>query len=237
MKKIQTILIEDNRLLREGITVLLNKEKDINVIAAFGDKDFTVNRIGELNPDIVLMDFGLTYKNSFQILKSIKTKFPSIKVIVMDFIPVHDDVLQFVKAGASGFTLKDSGVKEFLSTIRLIHTGEKILPSKLVDTLFNQIILEQANGPQKSSLSKSVRLTKRERQVITLVADGMTNKEIGRTLHLSPFTVKSHVHNILEKLAIHNRIEIAKFAHTDPDFVRVESSTPQNTDELINPNG
>jgi DNA-binding NarL/FixJ family response regulator len=142
----------------------------------------------------------------------------------MGIVPIHEEILQFVQAGASGFILKDAGVQEFLRTIRLVSQGEKILPSHLMDSLFSQIVNEAATGSKKSGLMRSVRLTKRERQVIELVADGLTNKEIGKKLYLSPFTVKSHVHNILEKLAIHNRIEIAKYAHTDDEYNKLKNS-------------
>jgi DNA-binding NarL/FixJ family response regulator len=89
--------------------------------------------------------------------------------------------------------------------------------------LFSQIVSEAVNGPKQPGLMRSVRMTKRERQVIELVSDGLTNKEIGFRLHLSPYTVKSHVHNILEKLAIHNRIEIAAHAHTYRDIYNLSA--------------
>jgi len=95
-----------------------------------------------------------------------------------------------------------------------------VLPSLLTGSLFSQIVEHAVNGARGSSskLMESVRMTKRERQVIDLISDGMTNKEIAQKLHLSPYTVKSHVHNILEKLALHTRVQIAKYAHTSESF-------------------
>jgi DNA-binding NarL/FixJ family response regulator len=142
----------------------------------------------------------------------------------MDLFPLQEDIFEFIKAGASGFILKDARVHEFLKTIRSVFRGEKVLPSHLTGSLFTQIISDVAHTPKKSRLVRSVRMTKRERQVIELVADGLTNKEIGHRLHLSPHTVKSHVHNILEKLAIHNRIEIARYAHDDEGFNDIKDS-------------
>ena len=142
----------------------------------------------------------------------------------MDLFPLQEDIFEFVKAGASGFILKDADVDEFLKTIRSVFIGEKILPSHLTESLFSQIINDAVNRPKKSGLIRSVRMTKRERQVTILVADGLTNKEIGLKLHLSPFTVKSHIHNILEKLAMHKRIEIANYANTSQDFTEIKDS-------------
>ena len=136
----------------------------------------------------------------------------------MDLLPLQEDIFEFVKAGASGFILKEAGIQDFLKTILSVYKGEKVLPNHLTNSLFSQILTEAAKTPKDSGLIKAVRMTKRERQVIELVSDGMTNKEIGWKLHLSPFTIKSHVHNILEKLAIHNRIEIARYAHEDQGF-------------------
>ena len=153
-----------------------------------------------------------------------KKNFPDVKFIVMDLFPVQEDIFEFIKAGASGFILKNAGVNEFLKTIRLVFKGEKVLPSNLTGSLFSQIVLDAVNGPKESLLIRSVRMTKRERQVIELVSEGLTNKEIGKKLHLSPYTIKSHVHNILEKLAMHNRIEIANYANTDKNFKDLQDS-------------
>ncbi len=218
MKKIRILVIEDNRLLRDGITAMINEQADLRVVAALQKKDKLEPKLIETKPDIIILDLGLQGKNSIELVKSTKLKFPKIKIIVMDLMPLQEDIFEFVKAGASGFILKDAGVKDFLNTIRTVFRGEKVLPPNLTGSLFAQIVHDAVHGPKQSGLLRSVRMTKRERQVIELVSDGLTNKEIGLKLHLSPYTVKSHVHNILEKLAIHNRIEIATYAHTYKDM-------------------
>lgn len=224
MKKVRILVIEDNRLLREGITSMINKQKDLKVVAAIDKKGEIELRIKLDAPDIVVIDLGLQDLNSLQLVKSAKKKFPGVGFIVMDLFPLQEDILDFVKAGASGFILKDADVSEFLQTIRSVSMGEKILPTHLTESLFSQILNDAVNKPKKSGLIRSVRMTKRERQVTQLVAEGLTNKEIGQKLHLSPFTVKSHVHNILEKLAMHKRIEIANYAHTSQDFIEIKDS-------------
>lgn len=131
----------------------------------------------------------------------------------MDLIPLQADVLEFVQAGVSGFILKDATVNDFYKTIRSVAEGSKVLPDNLTGSLFSQIVENAVNGSTKTSILGSVRMTKREKQVIELISDGNTNKEIAQELHLSPYTIKSHVHNILEKLALSTRVQIAKYAH------------------------
>lgn len=224
MKKVRILVVEDNRLLREGITSMINEQKDLRVVAAIDKKGEIELRIKLDSPDIVIIDLGLQDMNSLRLVRSAKKNFPGVRFIVMDLFPLQEDIFEFVKAGASGFILKDADVDEFLKTIRSVFIGEKILPSHLTESLFSQIINDAVNRPKKSGLIRSVRMTKRERQVTILVADGLTNKEIGLKLHLSPFTVKSHIHNILEKLAMHKRIEIANYANTSQDFTEIKDS-------------
>ena len=224
MKKIRLLVIEDNRLLREGISAMIKEQSDMKVSAAIGTGENILEKINTLKPDVTLLDLGLRNQNSLQVVKSVKKKFSSTKIIVMDLVPVHEEILEFVQAGVSGFILKDATVHDFLKTIRSVAEGNKVLPNNLTDSLFSQIVEYAVRGPKSSSLIKSVRMTKREKQVIELIADGLTNKEIAQKLHLSTFTVKSHVHNILEKLALHTRVQIAKYAHTTEEFKEVADS-------------
>ena len=140
----------------------------------------------------------------------------------MDLIPLQADVFEFVQEGVSGFILKDATVNDFLKTIRSVSKGLQVLPSNLTGSLFTQIIEHAINGAKPSDIIESVRMTKREKQVIELISDGHTNKEIAQQLHLSTYTVKSHVHNILEKLALSTRVQIAKYLH---DSKNRESAT------------
>jgi len=131
----------------------------------------------------------------------------------MDLMPLQSDVFEFVQAGVSGFILKDANVTEFIKTIRTVYDGADVLPSNLTDSLFSQIFDHAINGSDKIVIDRSVSMTKREKQVMALISDGDTNKEIAQKLNLSLFTVKSHVHNILEKLTLHSRIQIAKHSY------------------------
>src|ERR1041385_7893497 len=220
MKKIRLLLVEDNRLLREGIISLIKEHEDIRVVAALGPNDDILEKVKTTKPNVLLLDLGLRNQNSLQIVANSKAISPATRVIVMSLIPTQEDVLEFVRAGVSGFILKDATIDDFLKTIRSVAQGAKVLPSLMTGSLFSQIVEHAVNGARGSSskLMESVRMTKRERQVIELISDGMSNKEIAQKLHLSTYTVKSHVHNILEKLALHTRVQIATFAHTSESF-------------------
>jgi len=212
VRKILILLIEDNRLLREGTSALLKEQPDMNVVSTIGNGENISVLITRHKPDIVLLDLGLRSQNSLQIVKLIKKKFQGTKIIAMDLIPLQADVFEFVKAGVSGFMLKDIDIFEFLKTIRSVYEGIQVLPPHLTGSLFSQIVENAVDG-KASVLDESVRMTKREQQVIQLISDGHTNKEIAHKLHLSTHTVKSHVHNILEKLSLRTRVQIAKHAH------------------------
>jgi DNA-binding NarL/FixJ family response regulator len=212
-KKIRILIVEDNRLLREGIMAMLKEQPDFKVVGAFGDCVKALQSIRESKPNLVLLDLGLRNQSSLRLVRAVKKDYSATKVIAMDLIPTQADVLEFVKAGVSGFIIKDATTHDFLRTIRLIFKGETILPPIMTGTLFSQIIEYALNGEKTSVILESVRLTKREREVVDLIAEGQSNKEIGQQLHLSTYTVKSHVHNVLEKLALHTRLQIASYAH------------------------
>ena len=213
-KKIRLLLIEDNRILREGIVAMLKGNRDIEVVAATGSGKSRILKIHELKPNVILLNLGLRSQNSLQVVEIIKTEFPQARVIVMDLAPAQGDILHFVKAGASGFILKDTSPEDFLNAIRSVAEGRKILPSTHNGSLFSQIV-ERAIDEGKPDLTKAIRMTNREKEVIGLISDGLTNKEIARELRIAAYTVKSYVHNIMEKLALYTRLEAAGSTFTD----------------------
>ena len=152
IKKIRLLIIEDNRLLRDGILSILKPHKDIVVIAASGDGKDTLVKIKQLKPNVVLLDLGLRSQNSLHVVEIVKKDFPEAKIIVMDLAPVQADILQYVKAGANGFILKDASLNDFLITIRTVSEGATVLPPLLVDSLFSQIVdHEQQRNRSKNS--------------------------------------------------------------------------------------
>ena len=223
MNKIRLLLIEDNRLLRDGILSILKAHQDIVIIAASGDGKNTLQKIKQLKPNVILLDLGLRSQNSLHVVEIVKKDFPDAKIIVMDLAPVQADILQYVKAGANGFILKDASLNEFLVTIRSVAEGSTILPPLLVDSLFSQIV-DHAVKEGKFKLKEAVRMTAREREVIGFLGEGLANKEIAQKIHVSTYTVKSHIHNIMEKLALHTRLEIANYSYTGETLKTVAKS-------------
>ncbi len=219
-KKIKLLVIEDNPLLREGIGEMLKSHRDIRVLTTPAGDRSIVLKIHRLKPDVILLDLGLRSLNSLQIVEILRKEFRSARIVVMDLAPVQGDILRFIQAGASGFILKDATLDTFLETIRAVSGGTKVLPPILHESVFSQIV-EHAMKKGKPALEAALKMTRRERDVIGLISDGMTNKEIARQLHIATHTVKSHVHNIMEKLALHSRLEVANFAHGKPSHPSV----------------
>jgi DNA-binding NarL/FixJ family response regulator len=139
---------------------------------------------------------------------------PAARIIVMGLMPVQQDVANYVRAGASGFIMKDASFDDFFATIRAVAGGAEVLPQALTSSLFTQIAKHAVAG-SKTRVLESVRLTVRERQVIDLLGEGLSNKEISTRMNIAIHTVKSHVHNVLEKLALHSRLEVAAFTHAE----------------------
>jgi len=215
MAKIKILLIEDNRLLREGIAAMLDGEGDFEVIARSEDGD-SIRQLKSLDasPDVVLLDLGLEKANSLMLMELLYQELPAVKVIAMDIIPDYVDIVEFVKAGGSGFILKNAPLEDWITTIKKVATGKKVLPPVLTNSLFTQII-ECAFRDGKGIPDESIRFTHREREIVDLIGEGLSNKEIAGQLCIATFTVKSHVHNILEKLALSTRLQIAAFIHQE----------------------
>jgi len=212
------MIIEDNRLLREGITALIKEQPDLMVAASVGTRENILKIIKTLSLDVIILDMGLPHQNSLQLVKKINKDFPKLKLIVMDLIPSQSDILNFVQAGVFGFILMDASVNDFLKTIRDVAEGIKVLPQHLTGSLFTQIVGHAIDGKSKPKIVELVKMTKREKQIIELIADGLSNKEIAEKFNLSVYTIKSHVHNILEKLALHTRVQIAKYSRMSDDY-------------------
>jgi len=208
MRKIKIFLIEDNRLLRDGIKAIINKQADLKIVAATGGNHDTLLQIRTLKPQVILMDLGLRGENGLRVVATLSKEMPHIKVIGMGLIPSQLDIIEFVEAGAAGFILKDATIEDILGTIRSVARGMKILPPLLTGSLFTHVV-DHAIRKGKGKLPDAVRMTKREREIVVLITEALSNKEIAQRLNLSTYTIKSHIHNILEKMALHSRLEIA----------------------------
>jgi DNA-binding NarL/FixJ family response regulator len=211
---ITVAIIEDNRLVREGMTHMLNELHDVKVVLAATSLEAEMLR--EKNPRVVLLDVGLQNRNSLRLAEAVNKEMADCRVIVMDLLPVHEEIAEFVNAGVAGFILKDATFEDFVGTIRSVAEGARVLPPRMTGTLFSQIAQVAVRRGGAAAL-KAVRMTKREREVIALIAIGMSNKEIAQRLNIATDTVKSHVRNVMEKLALHSRLQIAAYAHSQDD--------------------
>jgi DNA-binding NarL/FixJ family response regulator len=215
---VPVFLIEDNRLLRDGLAAMLGAQ-GLKVIATARSGGEALRQVTRFKPSIVLLDSAIGDRDSLTLVEAVRKVSPDIKVIVMHLLAGHEDIVAFVRAGVSGFIMKDASVAEFVATIRSVADGHSVLPPLMATTLFSHVAL-QAVSRGKHSAKAAVRMTARERQVIGSIAEGLSNKEIAVRLGVATHTVKSHVHNILEKLALHTRLEVAAYAHTDQERVR-----------------
>jgi len=193
---------------------MLNEQPDIRAVSATGNGDAR-EKAQVIKPQVVLLDLGLRSQNSLRIAETIRKKYPKAEIVVMDLIPAQAEIVEFVKAGVSGFILKDATIDDFLHTIRSVAKGKKVLPPPLTGSLFSHIVEYAVQSGKADRLMKAVKLTRREHEVVDLIARGMSNKEIAREINIALHTVKSHVHNTLEKLALHSRLELASFALTE----------------------
>ena len=211
MPKTKVLLIEDNRLLREGIAAVLDAHGDFELIALAEDGDAfdELQRSGQ-TPDVVLLDLGLARTSSLQLMKRLHAEQPEVRVVAMDILPEKADLVEFIEAGGSGFILKTAGLQDYVETIKAVARGQKVLPSILTASLFTQIV-ESALESDAGIPEDALRLTAREKEIVELISEGLSNKEISARLHIATHTVKSHVHNILEKLALSSRLQIAAF--------------------------
>lgn len=221
---ITVVLIEDNRLVREGITSLLNRFPDIRVAASEPHEHEAV--LEKVSPNVVLLDVGLENGDSMEVARKVMEDFPEAEIIVMDLLPAADDIVDFITMGVSGFIVKDAALDEVVHTIRAVAAGVDVLPDAMTATLFSEIAREavSAGGTHHH---ESVQLTPREGEVIELIADGLSNKAVGKELHISIHTVKSHLRNIMEKLNLHSRLQLARYVDEVEDPTEEGEDAPR----------
>jgi DNA-binding NarL/FixJ family response regulator len=200
-------IIDDNRLVRDALAAMLSEVAGVTVVTSAGAD---VTFLTETKPDVWLLDVGLRDQESLRVAAALLNENAHAKIIVMDIIPVHEDIMEFVNTGVSGFVLKDSTFDDFLVTIRSVASGQKVLPPRMTQSLFSQIAKAAVRGERAETLDE-VRMTRRESEVIALIGEGLSNKEIAQRLEIATHTVKSHVRNVMEKLALHTRLQIAAY--------------------------
>ena len=166
------------------------------------------------HPQVVLLDLGLRNGDSLRLAEKVLTEFPQSKIIMMDVLPVAEEVHEFINIGVSGFIMKDASFDDVVDAIRTVAKGLQVLPPKMTGTLFSRIAADAVLTSRKGAFN-SVRMTPREREVVNLIAEGLANDEIAARLNIATYTVRSHVRNVMEKLMLHTRLQIAAYVHRE----------------------
>ena len=205
------LLIDDSRLRRDVILSMLEGRPAVRVVAA-ESPDTALTRLRDLNASVVLLSAELASASSHHVVARVKDVAPEVRVVVLDVHAAREDIIDFVVAGASGFVVKDATPDDVVRTVVTVAEGGEVLPPSIAGPLFARIA-QRPIAPPIEHKGTCVQLSKREREVVQLIGEGMTNREIAAQLNLSAFTVKSHVRNIMEKLSLHTRLQVAAFKH------------------------
>ncbi len=205
--KISVIIVDDHELIRQGLRKILEIEKDIAVAGVAGDGETAIKMAQELQPDVMLLDINMKGLNGIQTLRRLKELGLPVKVIMLTIHSDREYLLETLSLGASGYVLKDTGTDSLMTAIRSVHEGYSYIhPSMADESAENLIKMEAGPDPEKD------KLTRREIEVIALIAEGLNNKEIADLLYISEKTVKNHVSNLFKKINVSDRTQAAIFA-------------------------
>ena len=204
--KTRIVLIDDHPLFREGVAYTLRSEPSFEVVGQGESLDEAVQLIADLRPDILLLDINIP-GGGIRTAEKIATSYPMTKIIMLTASSDDDDLVKALKAGARGYILKGVASRELISIVRAVQAGEGYITPSLAANLLS----EMAGGqrPSKPEVNPLDELTKREREILEHIAEGLSNKEVGQRLHVSEKTVKHYVTSVLQKLHVRNRVEAA----------------------------
>jgi DNA-binding NarL/FixJ family response regulator len=211
MKKISILIADDHALIRSGITQLLQSFKDLVIVGEAEDGDEAVEMTETLKPDVVMIDITMPRMNGIEATKIIRERFPKTRVLVLTMHESDEYIFHILKSGAGGYMLKNSGKDELAAAVRAVAKGEKVF-SPRVSEIMVEGYLKKADGETRPSPKTDIPLTKREKEILSLVAEGMTNQEIADRLFISPRTVDTHRTNMMQKLDIHDVATLVRYA-------------------------
>lgn len=210
MSKIRVLLTDDHTLFRQGIRTLLSAETDMEVVGEASNGADAVERCPEVRPDVVLMDVGMPGMSSFEATRQIKKLRPEAKILFLTMYDDEDYLVEGMEVGASGYVLKDSPAPQLVSAIRDVHRGGSYLSPRMLSQLVDDFRTRmRSNGTHTPRFAN---LTVREREVLKLLAEGNSVKEIAGDLNLSVKTVEAHKFNLMRKLDIHNKAQLVQYA-------------------------
>ena len=208
MKKIKVLIADDHQVVREGLSAVLRTKEDVQVVGEVGNGQEAVEKAKELKPNVILMDISMPVMDGVEATRIIRNEHPEIGVVVLTMHEEEEFIFDVVKAGATGYLLKDSDSSQIVKAIRSISQGESLIhPSVATKILaeFSQL----SGGKGKRAAKAKQELTAREIGILQQVAEGKTNKEIASDLNLSEKTIKNHVRNIFHKLHVYDRTQAA----------------------------
>jgi len=211
---IRAMIVDDHALFRRGLEMVLEEEPDIELVGQASDGAEAVEKAAESLPDVVLMDIRMPRSSGIEACRAMKEAAPSAKIVILTISDEEEDLFEAIRAGASGYLLKDIPLDEVADAVRAVHGGQSLINPSMAGKLLTEFatLAKREADTDPTQEVPAPRLTEREMQVLKLVARGMNNRDIAKELFISENTVKNHVRNILEKLQIHSRMEAVMVA-------------------------
>jgi two-component system response regulator NreC len=209
MKKLRILLADDHILMRSGLRALLDRQPNLEVVGESENGRETVALAASLKPDVVVMDVGMPILNGIEATQTIVTQNPTVAVVILSMHADESYVMRALKAGARGYLLKDSAAADLIGAIQAISQGKSFFSPKVSRILAEDYVRVLK---QKGAVDTYDLLTSREREILQLLAEGKTNKEVATALNISPYTVETHRGHILQKLDLHNSAELVLYA-------------------------
>src|SRR5579863_9804523 len=206
---IHILLADDHTILRAGLKMMLNAQPDMEVVGEAQDGKHAISEAYRLQPDIVLMDITMPDMSGIEATRHIKKTQPEVKILVLTMHENEEYVFQALRAGASGYMLKEAADTELITALHVVYDGQFYLSPTAQSVMVGDYLQRVKSGEEKDSYSN---LTEREREILNLVAEGYTNNQIAEQLVISPKTVDTHRTHIMDKLNLHSRAELVKYA-------------------------
>jgi two-component system, NarL family, response regulator NreC len=207
--KVRVLLADDHTILRAGLKMMLNAQPDIEVVGEASDGRQALDEAQRLLPDVIVMDITMPELNGIEATRQIKKLLPETRVLVLTMHENEGYLFQMLRAGASGYMLKEAADTDLISAIRVVSSGRFYLSATAQSMMVSDYLQRVHTGEERDSYSA---LTEREREILKLVAEGYTNNQIAERLFISPKTVDTHRTHIMDKLNLHSRAELVKYA-------------------------
>jgi two-component system response regulator NreC len=208
---IRVLVVDDHTLVREGLVGLLGSQPDITVIGQAGSAIEALDELTRVQPDVVLMDVGLPGLGGLDATQEIRQRFPAVQVLIVTIHDREDYLFRALRAGAAGYVLKGAEVGDLLAAVRAAYRGEVYLFPSVTKKLVADYLRRSGSGDEQATYDG---LSEREREILSLIAEGMTSNEIATLLVLSPHTVQSHRDHIMAKLGLHTKAALIRYAIT-----------------------